>query len=117
MSWSSTEQTAFGGTLIGLKLQVMGRSACGSADPISANEHSPIQIQIVAISPNGAKLAAYGTIGQCYMALSDPANARTHALLGLERARKLNEHRRAAAFLADLARIEELDGDIPKSIR
>jgi hypothetical protein len=49
--------------------------------------------------------------------LSDPANARTHALLGLERARKLNEHRRAAAFLADLARIEELDGDIPKSIR
>jgi hypothetical protein len=27
-----------------------------SADPISANEHSPIQIQIVAISPNGAIL-------------------------------------------------------------
>jgi hypothetical protein len=26
MSWSSTEQTAFGGTLMGLKLQVMGRS-------------------------------------------------------------------------------------------
>jgi hypothetical protein len=27
ISWSSTEQTAFGGTLIGLKLQVMGRPA------------------------------------------------------------------------------------------
>jgi tetratricopeptide (TPR) repeat protein len=63
------------------------------------------------------ELAAYGTIGQCYMALSDTANARTHALLGLERARQLNEHQRAVAFLADLARIEELDGDIQKSIR
>src|SRR3984893_15937703 len=33
---------------------------CGSADPISANEHSPIQIQIVAISPNGAILVNVG---------------------------------------------------------
>ena len=31
-----------------------------SADPISANEHSPIQIQIVAISPNGAILVNVG---------------------------------------------------------
>src|ERR1700732_55818 len=33
---------------------------CGSADPISANEHSPVQIQIVAISPNGAILVNVG---------------------------------------------------------
>jgi len=34
--------------------------AARSADPISANEHSPIQIQIVAISPNGAILVNVG---------------------------------------------------------
>ena len=36
------------------------RSACRSADPISANEHSPIEIKIVAISPNGAILVNIG---------------------------------------------------------
>jgi hypothetical protein len=35
---------------------------CRSADPISANEHSPIQIEIVAISPNGAILVNVGVL-------------------------------------------------------
>src|ERR1700738_5255169 len=33
---------------------------CGSADPISANEHSPIEIQVMAISANGAALLNVG---------------------------------------------------------
>src|ERR1700732_394550 len=39
---------------------------CGSADPISANEHSPIEIQIVAISPNGAILVNVGFLETNY---------------------------------------------------
>ena len=57
------------------------------------------------------ELAAYGTMGQCYLILKDAANARVHAELGLARARNLHEPQRATAFLADLARTEEMDGN------
>jgi tetratricopeptide (TPR) repeat protein len=63
------------------------------------------------------ELAAYGTIGQCYLDLNDLPNARTYAQLGLERARELNEVRRVGAFLADLARLEQRAGDIAKAMQ
>lgn len=53
------------------------------------------------------ELSAYGTIGQAYLRLKDLQNARRYAGLGLGRARALNEPKRAATFLADLAFIEE----------
>jgi tetratricopeptide (TPR) repeat protein len=62
------------------------------------------------------ELAAYGTIGQAYTRLNDLQNARRYAGLGLGRARFLNEPKRAATFLADLARIEELDTHFAEAV-
>lgn len=57
------------------------------------------------------ELGAYGTLGQCHAQLGHLAQARTYALRGLERAQQLNEPRRVAAFLNDLANIEWSSGD------
>ncbi len=57
------------------------------------------------------ELGAYGTLGQCHAQLGHLAQARTYALRGLERAQQLNEPRRVAAFLNDLANIEWSGGD------
>ena len=62
-----------------------------------------------------SELAAYGTLGQCYLALGRLKEARSHSFRGLARARSLNERRRAAAFLADLGQIEEAEGNFEKA--
>src|SRR6202047_4309921 len=52
---------------------------CGSADPISANEHSPVQIQIVAISPNGAILVNVGFLETNFAFLGKKNRGLTHS--------------------------------------
>jgi tetratricopeptide (TPR) repeat protein len=56
------------------------------------------------------ELAVYGTLGQAYTKLPDLKSARWYIEQGLRRARMLNEPRREATFLNDLAAVEELKG-------